>query len=389
MPNPFSFTLRSIQADSARPGAIAAAVGALGLGLWGIWFLAADLTVYAISREARVEVAQSPSPVVAERGGVVVAVHARAGDPVSEGDVLVELKIDADLIDLDGARAGQDALSITLDARKQALAARVAAYESERRTLEAVVSSAESARRSAEVTARQAADGAARAQALYDQAVIGSAERDAAQAAAQVAASGLSASMDALRSARDAMAQRDDEHQAELATLQGEVDSLASQLEVAWAGVSRRELEVERAQIRAPASGVLGSLEALAVGSPVTAGAVIGAVVPEGDLQVVAGFAPSDAIGRIQPGQRARLRLTGFPWTQFGVIEATVRAVASEPRDGLIRVELEPARDPGSALPLQHALPGEVEVAVEQVSPATLALRAAGRMVAAGPAVTP
>jgi membrane fusion protein (multidrug efflux system) len=46
-----------------------------------------------------------------------------------------------------------------------------------------------------------------------------------------------------------------------------------------------------------------------------------------------------------------------------------------------VRVEL--AIDPHNhtTIPIQHGLPGSVEVQVEQVSPATLALRAAGRLV--------
>ena len=77
----------------------------------------------------------------------------------------------------------------------------------------------------------------------------------------------------------------------------------------------------------------------------------------------------------------ARLRLQGFPWTQYGSIAATVESVGSEVRDGRVRVEL--AIDPHNhtTIPIQHGLPGSVEVQVEQVSPATLALRAAGRLV--------
>jgi hypothetical protein len=35
-------------------------------------------------------------------------------------------------------------------------------------------------------------------------------------------------------------------------------------------------------------------------------------------------FAPSAAMGRIQAGQRARLRLDGFAWTEYGQVSATV-----------------------------------------------------------------
>lgn len=383
MSNPFSYTLRSIAADSPRRTVIVASVGCAGLALWGLWFFSAEVTLYAASREARLEVAQAASPLTSERDGVVVAVNARAGDAVRAGDVLVELKIDGDLIDVDGARSAQDGVSIALEARKQALAARTEAFGSELRALRAASSSASSALQAAEISARQAAEDADRAAQLFDARVVGAAERDAAASAARMQAAEVSDLAARARTAAEALAQREDEQQAELADFQGEIDRLQSELEVAWASLSRRELQVERAQIRAPVDGVLGSLDGLSVGSPVLEGQTIGAVVPEGELKVVAAFAPADAVGRLRPGQRARLHLSGFPWTQYGAVEATVSAVAGEVRDGLVRVELDPVADPGSALPLQHALPVEVEVAVEQLSPATLALRLAGELVTA------
>ena len=57
-------------------------------------------------------------------------------------------------------------------------------------------------------------------------------------------------------------------------------------------------------------------------------------------------------------------------------------SVASEIRDGRVRVELAAHPDPGSQIPLQHGLPGTVEVQVERISPVMLVLRAAGRLVA-------
>ena len=95
-------------------------------------------------------------------------------------------------------------------------------------------------------------------------------------------------------------------------------------------------------------------------------------------LKIMTDFLPPAALGRIQPGQPARLRLEGFPWTQYGAVSATVASVASEVRDGWVRVELAVRPDAAPPIPLQHALPGTVEVEVDHVSPATLVLRTAG-----------
>ena len=97
-----------------------------------------------------------------------------------------------------------------------------------------------------------------------------------------------------------------------------------------------------------------------------------------GMLKIMTDFLPPAALGRIQPGQPARLRLEGFPWTQYGAVAATVASVASEVRDGQVRVELAVHSDAASPIPLQHGLPGTIEVEVDHVSPAALILRTAG-----------
>ena len=272
MSTPFSLTLRSIQADSPRRSAVAALVGGGLLALWSLWFFGSEVRVYALSREARLEVAQAASPVVAERGGVVAAVYAHPGDQVSEGDVLVELKIDAELLDVDGARSSQDALSITLEAHKTAFAARSEAFASELRGLQAAVASAEGALRAAEGSERAARQDAERAEIMLERQVIGAAERDAAVALAQVKAGELAEARATARGAAEALGQRQDEQEAEAATLQGEIDSLSSDLEAAWAGGSHAGLAAGEALVldsvaREPSSRARAELEAVLGGA--------------------------------------------------------------------------------------------------------------------------
>ena len=105
-------------------------------------------------------------------------------------------------------------------------------------------------------------------------------------------------------------------------------------------------------------------------------------VVQPGALRVVAYFLPSAAFGRVRPGQAAQLRLHGFPWTQYGSVEATVERVASEALSEGVRVEFSIDADGATRIPLQHGLPGSIEVEVERTSPAMLVLQAAGKRVA-------
>jgi membrane fusion protein (multidrug efflux system) len=92
---------------------------------------------------------------------------------------------------------------------------------------------------------------------------------------------------------------------------------------------------------------------------------------------------PAAVVGRLHPGQPARLRLTGFPWTQYGTMPATVADVGNEASGGRVRVELRLASARTSSIPLEHGLPGSAEVEVERISPALLVLRAAGQFLGA------
>lgn len=97
-----------------------------------------------------------------------------------------------------------------------------------------------------------------------------------------------------------------------------------------------------------------------------------------GATTVVAQFSPS-VQGRIQPGQIARLRLDSYPWLQYGSVPAVVTTVPRTPRDGWLEVRLTIQEEPAPPISLDYGMTGVVEVAVEQVSPAELLLRAAGR----------
>jgi membrane fusion protein, adhesin transport system len=114
------------------------------------------------------------------------------------------------------------------------------------------------------------------------------------------------------------------------------------------------------------------------VGGYVAEGQRLFSVVPPGELIAVGDFSPGSAIGRLHPGQRATMRLDGFPWAQYGSIHATVTRVATEVRDGLVQVEFTPAPTGNPVQIMQHGVPGVIEVAVEQAAPASLVFRAAG-----------
>jgi membrane fusion protein (multidrug efflux system) len=176
---------------------------------------------------------------------------------------------------------------------------------------------------------------------------------------------------------------RESDRETRIRALESEIHRLEGESATAGAAIRRLYYDLEKRRIRAPISGRLGDVVTLRPGTFVGEGDKLAAIVPPGTLRVVAYFDAPAALGRIRPGQPARLRLKGFPWTQYGSIAARVATVGDEIRDGRLRVECEvnAARTP--RIPIQHGLPGVLEVEVERITPALLAFRVAGEWITA------
>jgi membrane fusion protein (multidrug efflux system) len=301
---------------------------------------------------------------------------------VQGGDVLVELDATAQHLQLEEEQARLNALTPQIEALHTAIAAEEQALRDSRHAGRVALDEARARHREAEVAAR-AAD-------------------EEAEVFTRLQARGLPAQIDVLRAKAEAQKRRaaadtlrlavsrlDSDHRtqesdrkARLDGLRRDVTRLAGEMATAAATVERLAHEIERRRIRAPMAGRLGEVAGIHIGTVVGEGNRLAAVVPHGDLQVVADFLPPSALGRIRPGQPARLRLESFPWTQYGSLAATVSRVASEVRSDRIRVELSVDSNGVSPIPLQHGLPGTVEVQVERVTPATLVLRTTGKLLA-------
>jgi membrane fusion protein (multidrug efflux system) len=189
---------------------------------------------------------------------------------------------------------------------------------------------------------------------------------------------------------RLAISRREQELAAERRDRSSRIERLERQLSQIEGAITTSEraeerlgVELEKRAIRAPIEGTIaGIAQGLRAGAFVAAGDQLCAIVPGGDgHRVVAEFKPAKAVGRIRPGQPARLRLDGYPWAQYGLVKARVSSVASEVRDGLVRVELGIEPEVPAGIVLEHGLPGELEVEVETASPAMLVLRSVGKLV--------
>jgi multidrug resistance efflux pump len=378
----FSTTQRTLEADGFR-GMTLGLLFVLGLlSAWGAWFIGARVALYAVSDTARLEMSQAAHPVEAPVAGRVVATHLALGRAVQGSDVLVELDASIQHLQRGEEHARLHALAPQIEALRTAIAAEEQALREARHAARVAIEEARARHREAEVAARTAAEEAELFARLHARNLSSQLDLLRANGEAQkrrAAAETLRLAVSRLDS--DHRTQASDRH-ARLEGLRRDVTRLGGDMTTAATTVERLTHEIERRRLHAPMSGRLGEVAELRIGSVVREGDRLAAVVPLGDLQAVADFSPPSALARIRPGQSARLRLEGFPWTQYGSLAATVSRVASEVRNGRVRVELSVQPDGTSVIPLQHGLPGSVEVQVERVAPAILVLRAAGKLLA-------
>jgi membrane fusion protein (multidrug efflux system) len=281
---------------------------------------------------------------------------------------------------LDEARATERGLTTQISALEAELAAREEALASTRSLGRASQSEAQAVRSETVAEATLARSESARADRMLEAGVVAQAEAERATAAmaqtrAAVAAREHRLSVLGGETRRDLADRR-----AQNEGLRRSLAGLLAQRDTAGVQVKRLEVERARHTVRAPIDGVLGQVRVPQMGSVVAAGQTVAVVTPETELQLVADFAPATAIGRVRPGQRAHMRVTGFPWTQYGMLDATVAAVSSEVADGRIRVVLVLDEHSAPAIPRRHGLIGEVEVELDLVSPAILIARAAGQL---------
>jgi multidrug resistance efflux pump len=382
MSAPFSRSMHSLAADGFRYSLLGMLLAAALLSAWTAWFFIARVTLYEVSAGARLEVSEAAHSVEAQVAGRVRATHLVLGQEVQGGDVLVELDVDAQRLQLEEEQTRVAALASQPPELRGEIRAEEAAKHEDQQAVRIALGQARARYREAEATAQLRVQEAQRIKMLYDRSAA--AELELLRAKAEVRKNWEAT--DALRlevsRLQRNLQMRVNERQTRLQRLRLYVAQLEGQIAVTRATSERLKYEIERRYIRAPVAGRLGEVATLQVGTWVREGARLGAVIPPGTLKVMADFLPSAAIGRIQAGQPARLRLEGFPWTQYGAVSATVASVANEVRDGRVRVELAVRLNSASPIPLQHGLPGTVEVKVDRVSPAILVLRTAGQLLA-------
>lgn len=90
----------------------------------------------------------------------------------------------------------------------------------------------------------------------------------------------------------------------------------------------------ERYLVTSPVDGRITYTSVWSENQEVKAGELIGTVIPEGDLTIIAkAIVPTTGFGKVEVGQRVNIKLAGFPYMEFGMLKGRVRAISLVPEE--------------------------------------------------------
>jgi multidrug resistance efflux pump len=375
----FARSFQRLRADHGKSTLWISATSTAALAAWIIWALLAQVSLYEVSTDARVELDGATYPIDAPFAGRVVSTSLHTGQRVRRGDLLIEIDAMAEQLQLREVQVQAQGLEPQIAQLNAQIEAERGMRSEEDRAARLKAEEAESRVHEAQIPADYAAKNLVRIRALRAENYVSTHDLEKAESdASQLRAAASALEMAASRIPQD-QATRNRERDVRIGRLQGEIATLGAQRGTLQAETVRLNYEMERRRIRAPVDGLVGEAVDLRVGAVVGNGDRLGSIVPAGRLLVVAHYSAQAAFGRIRAGQPATLRLDGFPWAEFGTVSATVADVGREVRDGKVRVELALLTRSSFRGSLEHGMPGTLEVAVERLSPLNLTLRATGQ----------
>jgi membrane fusion protein (multidrug efflux system) len=369
--------MRRLEADGSRRTFVLLGIISLLIVVWSTWLLKARVSVYASTGVARLEVSRENHPVDAPVVGRVSAAHLVAGQRVEAGDLLLELDANPERLERTEAMAKLAPSALQLRSLEDELNAEQRAIDVERRSAEAANTEARAKAQEISTGADLAVEEARRQSDLQKRGLVSELDALRGRKQAEERQSQARAAESAAQRVMRDLAAKEQDRLGRVARLRNEIAEIEGGRSEAVAASERLDYQIAQRQVRAPIAGTLAEVASLKVGGmvPVTHCTIV----PDVALKVVALFRPSIALGRVRDGQSARVRLEGFPWTQYGSAAATVTNVSGEVRDGQVRVDLALDTLSDSSIPFQHGLPAEVQVEIEQISPASLVLRSVGR----------
>lgn len=369
MPTSFRRSLSTLATTKLTPMVLMACVGLVLAGLWMGWLFSARLSIYAVSQRAQVEVMQEAHQVHAEVGGRVATTHLSLGRMVEVGEVLLELDSETLSLQIAEENVRLEAVNQQVVLLREQIAVLEQSLSDQEDALSARMAEAIASHRQSAVSAQFAEEEAARTAKLDEKGVASRAEAAKARSDSQVLKAAASASFSSMQRLQAESRITSNETKLKIVQLRQQVAALVGQAASQQAAIETLKHRIEQRRIRSPIGGRIGELAYLNSGSVLAEGQKIATIVPEGPMKIIADFAPAMALGKIRPGQRARLHLDGFAWTLYGSIELTVAKVGSEAKSGHLQVELVVDQGQQWSAPFEHGQPGTVHVEVESMSP--------------------
>ncbi|MDP3642557.1 MAG: HlyD family efflux transporter periplasmic adaptor subunit [Bacteroidota bacterium] len=98
----------------------------------------------------------------------------------------------------------------------------------------------------------------------------------------------------------------------------------------------------EKYLVTSPIVGKISYTSVWTENQEVKAGELIGTVIPQGDLTIIAkAIIPTAGFGKVEVGQRVNIKLSGFPYMQFGMLKGRIRSVSLVPESKGYVAEIE------------------------------------------------
>jgi multidrug resistance efflux pump len=126
------------------------------------------------------------------------------------------------------------------------------------------------------------------------------------------------------------------QHEKELAQFRLDLDETKQNLE------NLMHQWEEKYIVASPIEGKITYTSVWTENQEVKAGELIGTVIPQGDLTIIAkAIIPTAGFGKVEVGQRVNIKLAGFPYMQFGMLKGRIRSVSLVPESKGYVAEIE------------------------------------------------
>jgi hemolysin D len=387
MAYPFERTLRSLNGHDSGTRVTLVILGLMALGGLAVWTVGARVPVLKVSNQGRIEPHNAVHRIEPPEAGRVVHSYLELDKEVTEGDLLIEFDAREQQLQLAQSESTAAAVAQDLTMLKEQIANKEQELGGSALVDEA--SLREATARDQELTPRrklaEARDQLAKESPAGAVSRLEKLERET--EAAELDHSSRTRAIGIERLAREQTVRREG-LRAQLLALKRDRLKSEGQLGELGIAIDRLQYQIEKKEVRAPASGRLVDVVELAAGDYIAQGQRLGTILAKGQshIRVRARF-PKETVGIVRTGQRAQLKLDGYPWSVYGTVPAIVSSVGTEPgieptpeaTPGTVRVELEIAPETADPrIALQHGLTTTVEIEVARVSPAALLMRAIG-----------